>query len=70
MMQHQKDFKFLRDPQVAILTGLSKSTRWRLEKFGKFPKRRQLSTKSVGWLASEIEDWIETRTVIETGNIT
>ncbi len=69
MMQHQKNFKFLREPQVAMLTGLSKSTRWRLEKCGKFPKRRQLSTKSVGWLASEIDDWIETRTIINPGNM-
>ena len=69
MMQHKKDFKFLREPQVAILTGLSKSTRWRLEKCGKFPKRRQLSTKSVGWLASEIDGWIETRTIINPENM-
>ena len=68
-MQHQKDFKFLREPQVAILTGLSKSTRWRLEKCGKFPKKRQLSTKSVGWLASEIDGWIETRIIINPGNM-
>ena len=58
MIDEQKSFKFLREPQVARLTGLSKSTRWRLERLGVFPKRRQLSMKAVGWLASEIEDWI------------
>ena len=59
MMDEQKTFKFLREAQVAALTGLSKTTRWRLEKQGLFPKKRQLSMKAVGWLASEIEDWIQ-----------
>lgn len=68
MMQDQKSFKFLREPQVAALTGLSKSTRWRLEKLGEFPKKRQLSTKSVGWLASEVEEWAQTRSPIKTGS--
>lgn len=65
-MQYQKNFKFLREPQVFALTGLSKSTRWRLENNGDFPKKRQLSTKSVGWLASEIEEWIQTRGIVKT----
>lgn len=71
MMLYQANLKFLREPQVAILTGLSKSTRWRLEKNGEFPKRRQLSAKSVGWLASEVENWVQTRTaIVMTKNIT
>jgi len=69
-MMRQKIFNFLREPQVASLTGLSKSTRWRLEKDGGFPKRRQLSRKSVGWLATEIEEWIQTRIAIKIGDIT
>ena len=68
MMQDQKGFKFLREPQVAAVTGLSKSTRWRLEKLGTFPKKRQLSTRSVGWPASEIEEWVRTRSIIKTRN--
>ncbi|CAL7964442.1 prophage regulatory protein [Gammaproteobacteria bacterium] len=67
MMYHQKSAKFLRESQVAVLTGLSKSTRWRLEKDNQFPKRRQLSTKAVGWLASEIEEWVYTRVTMKTG---
>jgi prophage regulatory protein len=66
IMQHQNYLKFLREPQVYALTGLSKSTRWRLEKEGRFPKKRQLSAKSVGWLAQEIEEWIQTRNIIKT----
>ncbi len=69
MMQHQTTYQFLREPKVAAMTGLSKSTRWRLEKEGKFPKRRQLSARSIGWLSSEIEDWVQTRSAVETGSI-
>lgn len=65
-MQHQEKLKFLRDSQVSALTGLSKSTRWRLEKYGTFPKRRQLSAKAVGWLESEIEEWMHTRVIVES----
>lgn len=68
MIDEQKGFKFLREPQVAELTGLSKTTRWRLEKLGTFPKRRQLSMKAVGWLSSEIEDWIQ-KIPIKTGGV-
>jgi len=68
MMQDQKGFKFLRESQVAALTGLAKSTRWRLEKLGTFPMRRKLSTKAVGWLASEVEEWMQTRSAIKTGD--
>ena len=61
MVQHQTTFQFLREPQVAAMTGLSKSTRWRLEKAGKFPKKRRLSARSIGWLFSEIKNWVQTR---------
>ena len=57
----EKNISYLRDREVGILTKLSKSTRWRLEREGKFPKRRQLSAKAVGWLASELEEWMSSR---------
>ena len=62
-------YQILREPQVSVLTGLSRSTRWRLEREGKFPQKRQLSAKSVGWLASEVEEWVRTRNIIKTGSI-
>lgn len=54
--------EYLREPQVREATGLSRSTRWRLESQGKFPARRQLSSNTVGWLRSEVEAWMRTRT--------
>lgn len=52
---------YLREPQVFNLTKLSKSTRWRLERAGKFPRRRQLSKKAVGWLSYEVDEWVKSR---------
>jgi prophage regulatory protein len=51
-----------REPKVAVETGLSKSTRWRLMKAGQFPQKIQLGPRSVGWRAEEVIAWVSTRT--------
>jgi prophage regulatory protein len=38
-----------------------RTTVWRWEKEGKFPRRRRLGGRSVAWLNSEIMEWIATR---------
>lgn len=53
--------RFLREPEVNDITGLSRTTRWRLERKKKFPARRKLSANAIGWLESEINEWIATR---------
>jgi prophage regulatory protein len=50
-----------REPKVYEETGLSKSTRWRLEQAGDFPKKVQLSSRAVGWRAEEIIQWCKER---------
>ena len=55
---------FLRFDAVHQAVGLSRTTIWRLEKDGKFPARRKLSTNSVGWLKSSIEEWIQSRAMV------
>jgi prophage regulatory protein len=57
--------KFLRVRQVMQLTGLSRMTIYRLERDGKFPKRRRLSQNSVAWLESDIAAWADTRPVAQ-----
>lgn len=52
------DKRILRLPGVIASTGLSKSTIARLEARGRFPRRRQVSSKAVGWLSTEIDAWI------------
>lgn len=60
---------FIRVDEVSRLVALSRSTLWRLERQGKFPARRQLSARAVGWLIDEVEAWIaaRTRASAETG---
>lgn len=53
--------KVINTKELLALTGLSRSTIWRLEKEKLFPARRSLSGKRVGWIRSEVEAWIETR---------
>ncbi|MDZ4821587.1 MAG: AlpA family phage regulatory protein [Planctomycetota bacterium] len=38
---------------------LSRTTIWRLERQGKFPRRFKIGSKSVGWLENEVEDWVK-----------
>jgi len=52
----------LRRKQVEGITGLSRSTIYAEMKAGRFPKQFQLTSKrSVGWLESEIVDFIQAR---------
>jgi prophage regulatory protein len=53
--------KMLREKQVRDLTGLSRVTRWRLEKEGQFPKKILLTQRCVGWLETEVRDWLKRR---------
>lgn len=51
--------KILNAKQICETTGLSLVTIWRKEKAGEFPNRRQLGSRRVGWLAREIDEWLE-----------
>lgn len=53
--------QFLRRAQILELTGLSYSTIYRLERLGRFPKRRKLGDWSVGWVETEVENWLSNR---------
>ncbi len=44
---------------------LSRTTRWRLERRGEFPKRRQLSPGRVGWSLRELVIWGESRPQVQ-----
>jgi prophage regulatory protein len=50
--------RFLRFKEVARRVGLSRTTIWRLEQEQRFPARRKISSRTVAWLESEIEQWI------------
>ena len=50
--------RILRKQEVKRKTGLPNSTIYELISQGKFPKQIKLSTRSSGWLESEIDEWI------------
>ena len=54
-MEHPRILKL---PTVRQLTGLSTSSIWRYEQNGKFPGRRKIGDRAIGWLESEIIEWI------------
>ncbi len=53
--------RILRRHEVEDRTGLPRSSLYRLIAAGDFPKQRRLSPATVGWLDSEISDWIDSR---------
>lgn len=53
--------KILRQKQVSEMVGLSRTTLWERERAGKFPKRIDLGGGRIGWLESEVIEWIESR---------
>lgn len=53
--------RIVREAECKRLTGLSRTTRWELERHGQFPQRRRLGINSVGWLESELREWMHTR---------
>lgn len=60
----------LRFPALREAVSLSRATIFRLEREGKFPARRKLSSRSVGWLRADVEKWIESREMVVSGNAT
>ena len=54
--------QILRRRTVEAVTGLSRSSVYRLAAAGQFPKPISLGPRAVGWRADEIDRWIEQRT--------
>lgn len=53
--------RIIREPECEAMTGLERTIRHRMELRDEFPKRRRLSERSVGWLLSEVVDWMNSR---------
>ena len=52
---------FHRMPMVKFRTGLSRSTIYLLMAKGKFPASILLGDRAVGWLESDIDQWLDDR---------
>lgn len=53
--------RLMRRPEVLRLTGLSRSSMYRLIEKLDFPRPVRLSAKTVGWPASQVNAWIAAR---------
>ena len=51
----------IRPNQIPLFVGFSKSTAYRLEAAGQFPKRIKMTSGTSGWLRSSIEAWLTER---------
>ena len=50
--------RVLRKPEVQRLTGKSSATLYRDMAKGIFPRQRQIGEAAVGWLESDIDEWL------------
>jgi len=50
--------RIMRLKEVIEKTGLARSTIYNLISQGKFPKQIELGARSVGWVDTEIEEWL------------
>ena len=53
-----KTMKILRLKDVINRTGLSRATIYRQMKKGHFPNAIKISQRAIGWIESEIDEWI------------
>jgi predicted DNA-binding transcriptional regulator AlpA len=61
LMTSEKIDPYLRKPAVLAATGLSDRTLHRMVKAGTFPSPKRLGPNSVGWRASTIKSWNDSR---------
>ncbi|EGU9030575.1 AlpA family phage regulatory protein [Vibrio parahaemolyticus] len=55
--------RVIREAERQLITSISRSQAYQLEKQGRFPKRITLGSRSVGWRLSEIMAWVDQRTM-------
>lgn len=53
--------RVIREAECRQLTGICRTTRYMMEKEGKFPARRKLGGRAIGWLLSEVSAWQQSR---------
>jgi prophage regulatory protein len=55
------DERIVREPECRAITGLSRISRWRMEREGTFPRHVIILGEHKGWLHSELMAWIAGR---------
>lgn len=53
--------KIVREQERRVLTGVPKTTWFRLRKLGQTPAPVRLTPRTIGYLLSDLEEWIRDR---------
>ena len=53
--------QFINEVECFRITGLSRTSRWRLMERGQCPAKLRLSPGRTGWRLSEVQDWMSRR---------
>lgn len=61
------DNTILKLHQVVATTAIPRSSLYKMIANGTFPEPIQLSQRSVGWLSSEVQNWIQSRIEFSRG---
>jgi len=59
--------RIVRLPEVLEVTKSSKPTIYRMIQEGRFPRQVQISSRSVGWRWSDIENWLANLQPVKRG---
>lgn len=57
----QKPITTVRVPAAVAMTGIPRSTLYKMEAQGEFPRKVKLGGRSVGFYLHEIEEWLASR---------
>ena len=60
--------RFIKLPQVISITGLSRSAVYQAISEGRFPKQINLGVRSIAFLESEVQEWMEACVANRRGN--
>ncbi len=55
------DERIVLEAECRAITGLARTTRFELERKGKFPQRRLITGRKCGWLYTELVEWMRSR---------
>lgn len=63
------NLKIVRPAELAESLSVSTVTLWRMQKRGELPPKRQISSGVVGWLYSDLEEWLKERPLANNDDI-
>lgn len=64
MEQNLEDIAILRMPEVKRLTGLGRTSIYRMMADGVFPRSVAVGSRAVGWMVGDIRAWLQGKRVV------